>query len=75
MLLMVWKQLGLLLFSLSSDVKKDQQELKRQDIPINRESFLGKLIWEHEYDQNAMQLWISKLPTQNVSLRNVFEVL
>eukprot|EP00731_Ephydatia_muelleri_P004570 Em0002g746a len=71
-----WKQLGLLLFSLSSDVKKDQQELKRQDIPINRESFLGKLIWEHEYDQNAMQLWISKLlPTQNVSLRNVFEVL
>ncbi|KAL5506203.1 hypothetical protein EMCRGX_G007798 [Ephydatia muelleri] len=56
--------------------KEDQQELKRQDIPINRESFLGKLIWEHEYDQNAMQLWISKLlPTQNMSLRNVFEVL
>ena len=71
-----WKQLGLLLFTLSSDVKKDQQELKRQDIPINRESFLGKLIWEHEYDQNAMQLWISKLlPTQNMSLRNVFVVL
>ena len=71
-----WKQLGLLLFTLSSDVKKDQQELKRQDIPMNRESFLGKLIWEHEYDQNAMQLWISKLlPTQNMSFRNVFEVL
>ena len=67
-----WKQLGLLLFTLSSDVKKDQQELKRQDIPINRESFLGKLIWEHEYEDDAMFLWIKHLPTsQRRSLNDV----
>ena len=69
-----WKQLGLLLFTLSSDVKKDQQELKRQDIPINRESFLGKLIWEHEYEDGAMFLWIQTLPsTQRRSLNDVLK--
>ena len=67
-----WKQLGLLLFTLSSDVKKDQQELKREDIPNNRESFLGKLIWEHEYEEMAMVLWINNLPpAQRRSLKDV----